>query len=284
MNYEQRITRAIEFIGRNLSEELSPEKICAVAYCSKFHFHRLFTAYTGLSLQQYIRWLRLKRSAHHLVMHSECSIIDVAFEAGFESHQAFTRAFKQACGMTPKQFRSESSWAVWDNPPYVIPNLGSQQMNVTIRQEASRRFAVVEHRGDPNLLGQSVNKLISWAKGQTVDLKPNPGQTFGYAYDDPGTTEPEAFRFDLALTIPESLKLKGDEVQERWLPAGRYAVATHKGSRATIADTIYQVFRDWLPNSNESLGELPCLFCYKNFDNEVAETELITECWFLLKS
>ena len=67
------------------------------------------------------------------------------------------------------------------------------------------------------------------------------------------------------------------------MPAGRYAVAVHKGSQDNIGDTVYALYRDWLPQSGEELGDLPCIFCYYNFVHEVAETELLTECWLLLK-
>ncbi len=68
MNYPQRINRVIDFIGKHLDEdELNLGQLSGVACFSKYHFHRLFKAYTGLSLQQYIRWLRLKRAAHQLV-------------------------------------------------------------------------------------------------------------------------------------------------------------------------------------------------------------------------
>ncbi|CAH0536049.1 AraC family transcriptional regulator [Vibrio marisflavi] len=282
MNYEERVLATIDYIGKNLDDELPLEKLCQVACFSKFHFHRLFTAYTGLSLQQYIRWLRLKRAAHQLIIDDKVTILAVAIEAGFESHQAFTRVFKQACGLTPTQYRAVGNSAVWDSPPYKIPKLRENSMNVTIREEKSRRFAVLEHRGDPNTVGQSVNKLVNWAKSLPISVKPNAGDAFGYAYDDPATTKPEDFRFDLALTVPENLELKSEQITERRLPQGRYAVAVHCGSRDNIGETIYAVLRDWLPTSGEKLGELPCLFSYQNFDHEVAETELITECWFLL--
>ena len=90
------------------------------------------------------------------------------------------------------------------------------------------------------------------------------------------------FRFDLGITVPEQLTLEGDIVEKR-LPEGRYAVAIHKGSRDNISETVYALYRDWLPDSGEELGDLPCIFCYYNFDHEVAETELVTECWLLLK-
>lgn len=107
-------------------------------------------------------------------------------------------------------------------------------------------------------------------------------EAFGFAYDDPNTTAADAFRFDLGLTVPEQLKLN-DPIIEKRLPAGRYAVAIYTGSRDNIANTIYALYRDWLPNSGKELGDLPCIFNYHNFEHEVAETELVTECWLLLK-
>lgn len=284
MNYEARVLATIDYIGKNLDEELSLDVLCEVAYLSKFHFHRLFTAYTGLSLQQYVRWLRLKRAAHQLIIEDKTPIVSVALEAGFESHQAFTRAFKQTCGLTPKQFRATSSWSAWDSPPYTLPKQRENSMNVTVKRVEKRRFAVLEYRGDPSSMGQSVNKLVSWAKSLPISVKPKAGDAFGYAYDDPATTKPENFRFDLALTIPENLVIKDENIHERYLPEGRYAVTVHNGSRDNIGETIYALLRDWLPQSGEELGNLPCLFCYQNFDHEVADTELVTECWFLLNS
>ncbi|MCB1595738.1 MAG: GyrI-like domain-containing protein, partial [Xanthomonadales bacterium] len=156
------------------------------------------------------------------------------------------------------------------------------KMNVVIKDMKARRLAVLEHRGDPGKVGDSVNKLINWAKAQPMDLKPKPGEAFGFAYDDPKTTETSEFRFDLAITVPEHANLGGEIVEKR-LPAGRYAVAVHKGSRDNIGDVVYSLYRDWLPESGEELGDLPCIFSYYNFDHEVAETELVTECWLLLK-
>jgi AraC family transcriptional regulator len=163
-----------------------------------------------------------------------------------------------------------------------LPLKEDMTMNVEVKNLIARRLAVLEHRGDPTLVGSSVNMLINWAKAQPVNLKPKAGEAFGFAYDDPKLTPAADFRFDLAITIPEQLTLKGEIIEKR-LPAGRYAVAMHKGSRDNIGDTVYALYRDWLPNSGEELADLPCIFCYYNFDHEVAETELLTECWLLLK-
>ncbi|KTD17807.1 AraC family transcriptional regulator [Legionella jordanis] len=281
MNYQLQFEKVLGFIGKHLDDELSLDQLSKIACFSKHHFHRLFTAYTGLSLQQYIRWLRLKRAAHQLIIYKDKPILQIAIHAGFESHEAFTRAFKNACHLSPSQFRAQCSWQAWETPPYCLAKQG-EIMNVTIKNMKARRLAVFEHRGDPAKVGESVNKLIHWAKTQSMNLKPKAGEAFGFAYDDPKTTAAANFRFDLAITVPEQLKLEGMIVEKR-LPAGRYAVAVHKGSRDNIGDTVYALYKNWLTQSGEELGELPCIFCYYNLDHEVAETELLTECWLLLK-
>lgn len=283
MNYHRQLDKVIKFIGEHLNEELNLDQLSEVACFSKYHFHRLFTAYTGLPLQQYIRWLRLKRAAHQLIIHRDQSIINIAIDAGFESHEAFSRAFKQTCGISPSQFRQESSWQAWEAPPYQLSLQQDTKMNVTIKNMPAKRLAVLEHRGDPKLVGDSVNRLITWARAQSIDLKPKPGEAFGFGYDDPKITPPAEFRFDLAITIPEHFVLQGDGILEKHLPAGRYAITMHKGSHDKIGDTVYALYRDWLPNSGEELGDLPCIFCYHSFEHEVAETELLTECRLLLK-
>ncbi len=282
MNYHQRLNKVIDFIGLHLDEELSLESLSDVFHISKFHFHRLFTTYTGLSLQQYIRWLRLKRAAHQLIVNKDQSIINIAINAGFESHEAFSRAFKKACGISPSKYRLGGSWSHWEQAPYCLPKEGKIDMKVDIRNIDKIRLAVLEHRGDPKHVAESVDKLVSWARDQPVSLKPKPGEAFGLGYDDPKTTPAAEFRFDLGIKIPDHLKLEGDII-EKVIPAGRYAVAMHKGSHDTIDETIYPIYREWLANSGEELGDFPCIFCYYNFEHEVADTELLTECWVLLK-
>ena len=250
MNYEHQLSKVIEYIGKHLDEKLTLTQLSNIACFSRYHFHRLFTAYTGLSLQQYIRWLRLKRAAHQLIIDKDLSIINIAIDAGFESHEAFSRAFKQTCGMSPSEFRRESSWQVWEKPPYLLQKQGDINMNITvaIKNMKARRLAVVEHRGDPGRVADSVNKLINWAKNQTMNLKPEAGEAFGFAYDDPKLTPAAELMFDLGITIPEKLLLKG-QVVEKQLPAARYAVLMHKASHDIISDTAYALYRNWLPNS-----------------------------------
>lgn len=133
MSYKERVNRVIDFIGKHLDEELELDKLCHIACFSKYHFHRLFTAQTGVSLKSYIKWLRLKRAAHQLTVQKEDTIINVALDAGFESHEAFSRAFKQACGQSPTSFRRRANWCAWEKPVHSSYIKGKKVMTTTIK-------------------------------------------------------------------------------------------------------------------------------------------------------
>lgn len=282
MSYENRLLKVTDYISEHLDDDISLETLSDIACFSKYHFHRLFTAFTGMSLSQYIKWLRLTRAANQLATDDEQSILKIASHAGFESHEAFTRAFKKAFEQTPNEFRKNLTWKSLEMPPYRLPQRGDNKMKVEIKEIPQKRLAAIEHCGDPRKIIESRKKLIDWSRTQTINLKPAPGEAFGIGYNDPDTTEPSEFRIDLGFSIPENFKLTG-EIVEKFLPAGRYACAMHKGTRRNIAETVYALYRDWLPQSGEELGDMPIIFAYYTFDDEVAETASLTECRLLLK-
>lgn len=195
MNYKERIDKVINFIGKHLDEELELDELCRIACFSKYHFHRLFTIYAGLPLKSYIRWLRLKRAEHQLIMQKDNTILNIGLDAGFESHESFSRAFKQICGQNPSIFRRKANWEEWEKPPYSLNIKGTKIMTVVIKELPSRRLAVMEHHGDPMRLSDTLDKLMTWAKSQVINLKPKAGEAFGFGYHDPREVKPEEFRF-----------------------------------------------------------------------------------------
>jgi AraC family transcriptional regulator len=103
--YARRIERTIEYICAHLGEDLNLDRLSAVAGFSKFHFHRQFSAFTGFSVAQYVRLVRLKRAAYQLAFDPGRSIIEIAFDAGFSAPESFSRAFKDVQGQSPTEFR-----------------------------------------------------------------------------------------------------------------------------------------------------------------------------------
>jgi AraC family transcriptional regulator len=92
------------YIHAHLQEPLDRETLAAVAGFSIPHFHRVFTAQVGESAASYVRRLRLERAARKLRM-GAVDITEVAIAAGYDSHAAFSKAFKQQFGLSPREFR-----------------------------------------------------------------------------------------------------------------------------------------------------------------------------------
>lgn len=98
------------YIRLHLDEPLNREVLAAVAGFSVPHFHRIFTGTTGESAASYIRRLRLIRAGQKLRM-GAVDITEVALAAGYASHAAFGKAFKQRFGLSPSEFRRLNCWA-----------------------------------------------------------------------------------------------------------------------------------------------------------------------------
>lgn len=102
--YQQCIEDVQEYIQHNIQQPLGRDVLAEVAGYSIPHFHRIFTACTGESAISYVRRLRLIRAGQKLRM-GAVDIMEVALSAGYESHAAFSKAFKKQFGISPREFR-----------------------------------------------------------------------------------------------------------------------------------------------------------------------------------
>jgi len=280
--YARRFERVFEYIDRHLDEPLSLDRLSRVANFSKFHFHRQFSQYAGIGVLAYVRLLRLKRASHRLVFHRHERVIDIALGAGFESPEAFARAFRQAFGQSPSQFRKSPRWQPWSERFRLPHRQRRTQMNVRIVDFEETLVALLAHRGAPERVNDSALKFIAWRKES--GLSPvKTSRTFGIAYDDPDATEPELFRFDICGSVSGEVPENPQGVVGGVIPGGRCAVVRHLGSLDRIGESIYPLYREWLPESGEELRDSPLFFHYLNLIPAVAEHELATDIYLPLK-
>lgn len=109
-DYCQRIAAVKRYIYEHIDEPLNREVLAAIAGFSVSHFHRIFTAQTGQNIADYVRRVRLERAGRKLRM-GAIDITEVALAAGYETHAAFGKAFKQQFGLSPSKFRQLDCWA-----------------------------------------------------------------------------------------------------------------------------------------------------------------------------
>ena len=101
MNYINELKKAIDYIEDNLDKDINFEIVAKEVGMSAFYFHRIFSAVIGISPTTYIRNRRLTVAAQEISKNNE-NILDIALKYGFESHEAFSRAFKNFHGVVPK--------------------------------------------------------------------------------------------------------------------------------------------------------------------------------------
>jgi AraC family transcriptional regulator len=106
MEWSERMNSALDYIEQNLADDIDIEEAARLACCSSFHFRRMFYAFAGVTAAEYVRRRRLTLSACELSS-EKIRVIDVAMKYGYDSPDAFTRAFRNVHGITPLAARSQ---------------------------------------------------------------------------------------------------------------------------------------------------------------------------------
>lgn len=273
-----------EYIYQHLDEEMSLDRLSQLAHFSKFHFHRQFSEYTGISVSRFIQLMRLKRASYRLVFDKEQRITDIALEAQFENPESFSRAFKHAFNQTPSQFRAEPRWPEWHAKVqhHIVFNESNKIMDIKIVNFEKTKVAFLEHRASPDRVYESVSKFIEWRK-QSKLSPVKTSKSFGIIYDNPESTPPDEFRFDICGSVTSDVPANNQGVKTGEIPAGRCAVLRHNGSLENVGESICRMYGEWLPASGEELRDYPCFFNYLNLISEVPEHELKTDIYLPLK-
>ena len=283
--YQARFDKVLHFIDEHLYEDLSVETLAEVAFFSKFHFHRQFSAYVGLSVSKYVQLMRLKRASHQLAFRRDIQIIDIAYDAKFENPESFSRAFKKAFGQTPREFRKEPAWQPWQEK-YEIPARGGvlvmkEDIEVNIVEFEEVKVAVLEHRKPVDLINESISTMIAWRKASGLPREPH--RFMGLGYDNPKTTKPEEFRFDLCSEVPHEIPENDFGVINKTIPAGKCAKIRHIGTYEQMGRKVGYLYCDWLAESGEELRDFPCIFDYIRRSPDVPEHEMVTDMYLPLK-
>jgi len=283
--YQIGLERVVDWVLAHLDEPLDARTLAELAGFSTYHFHRIFGGMMGESIGEFVRRIRLERAAWRLA--KGAAVTETAFEAGFESHEAFTRAFRTAFGVPPKVFRASRQLVFHlPNPTgvhfdpsgsaLVLRTLqGDQFMQAETKDITGFHTIAIRHVGPYWQIGGAFGRLKAWAEERGI------ATTMGLAiyHDNPEITPLAELRSDACLVVPTAIEVHDPEVRALEVPGGRYAVATHLGHYASLGETWGRFMGEWLPTSGLALGHGPCFELYVDDCNQVPVEQVRTELY-----
>ncbi len=273
--YTKRIDREIAAVAASIEQERdlpSAATLANVANFSPFHFMRIYRALAGESLGATVQRLRLTRAAH-LLAGGSAAISDVAGRVGFETPQAFARAFRQQFGCSPSETRA--SGAMKSVPPVapVAPDLLAPQaaIRVDIVTLDPFRVVVLRNRGDFAKLDQAYTRLFAWMSERGA-LEAIAG-IWGVPHHDPRDTPEAELLFDCCLATGAEVA-PADGVALAELGSGVYLRHLYVGSYEHHEEVYDALLRQVLITGQWTLREAPSLREYVDDPETKPEAEL----------
>jgi AraC family transcriptional regulator len=269
-DYHERILRVLRHIQEHLDEALDLEELARVACFSSFHFHRVFAAMTGETIADHVRRLRLERAAMELRSGAK-QVIQVALDAGYEAHAAFTRAFKTAYGVSPAEFRRATRpIAIRDAPSGVhfrpgVPlttfntnHITTKIMKVITRRIKPMHVAYLRHVGPYEDTKPTWYDLMARL---SADKQIRKRSVFiGIGHDNPSVTPAAELRYDACITVDGEYRPK-KPVELQTIAGGDYAVAKNCPV-GKIKDAFQFLYGKWLARSSRELRPVPSFIVF----------------------
>jgi AraC family transcriptional regulator len=259
------VEKALWFIESHFASEVTLGDLAKAGGVSRFHMTRAFGAATGASIMRYVRGRRLSEAAKTL-SNGAPDILSVALDAGYSSHEAFTRAFRDQFGVTPETIRAQGHLKKID---LVEPIKMDETLLINLEPP---RFENGELLLIAGLGGRYTCESSAGIPSQWQRFLPHvgqiPGQLGRTAYgvccnsDDAGN-----FDYVCGVEVKDFSRLPADWSRVR-IPEQRYAIFFQRDHVSTIRGTWNTILNHWLPESGYEAVDAPDFECYgEDFDS-----------------
>lgn len=280
MDWVKQLNESINYIEENLAGEISYEAISKIAGCSVYNYQRMFSYIADKPLSEYIRNRRLTMAAFDL-LNSKERIIDIALKYGYESQDAFTRAFKNFHSVLPSSVRNEIvQLKSYPRLSFQISIKGENHMNYQIEQWPAFKVMGILHKVKTSTAFEVIPKIWenAWNDGTMKRFMENfpdyrPAGFLGIAAGGQWG-DSEEMNYILAVTshvdVPECKYVSALEGMEEFsYPAATWAIFEANGELPNATQEVYKLFyTEWLPNSGYELADLPVIECYMQGDHQ----------------
>ena len=255
MNNLQLIEKVLYYIDEHICEELTYERLAEVFGYSSFHFHKIFSSVTELSITEYIRKRRLT-IAHIMLCETTESVADICYRAGFNSIQTFHRVFKNTFGMQPLAARERQAKVTYRSVEEIITGYLKRiavegVFSIEPRFEEREEFVIAGYRKHTrdgfDVIGESWFELKS---GLAAIERKNKHTMYGFEdYSEEFCSEPLSFYYMAGVEVGKDTPLQ-DGMYRKVVQKAKYAVFTVNGNNANgeIGEAFKYIYFVWLPN------------------------------------
>jgi len=252
MEWLSRMNTAIEYMEKDMSLSLSIEEVAKSAYSSSFHFQRMFSMLTGMTVAEYVRKRIVTLAAQELAT-SSIKVMDVALKYGYESPESFSKAFKKIQGISPSEVRhSNINLKAFPRISVHVSLKGDKELDYKIIEQEA--YTVVGKMVECSCEGSESSRKISdlWNESHldgTINLLYELGQggnlmgiSMEMDYAEEQFTYLIATRLNSNSFVPE----QGFAVHT--IPASTWAVFTSPGPVPTgVQHAISRIYQEWFP-------------------------------------
>ncbi len=280
MDWIQRLNEAIDYIEKNLDQEIDVEEAAKIAACTTFHFQRMFSYIAGVTLGDYIRKRRMTLAAFEMIQ-GEQKVIEIAAKYGYDSPTAFNRAFQAIHGIAPTGAKNEGvSLTVYPRITFTLSIKGDEAMNFRIETKEGFRivgFAVKEAMTMEDCLEKvpvfwhevagkgGIEKICTLADGS------QPQGILGVSICDNG-------EFSGYFIAAASQKPCLEGMEEYFVPEGVWAIFDCVGPMPQAIQKLQQrIITEWLPTSGYEYGPAPDIEVY--FEGDQSGADYRSQVW-----
>lgn len=268
MDWVSRMNGAIDYIERRMMEDIDYSEAARIACCSEYHFMRMFSFMTDVALSEYIRRRRLTLAAFEL-QNSDIKVIDLALKFGYDSPEAFARAFQQLHGTTPTAARSAGTkLKAYPRMSFQLTIKGVEAMNYRIEELGGFKIVGVKERVRTEEAANTDVIADIWKKlgqegffGKLWDIRDAECKVNGIlgVCANGAWGHNEFFDYYFAIASDQAAP---EGMVELDFPSAIWAVFDAEGPADQIGETWKRLYTEWVPVSAYDLAYLPAIENY----------------------
>lgn len=275
MDWVRRMNDAISYMEEHITEEINFAEAARIACCSVYHFQRMFPYIAEVTLSEYIRRRRLTLAAYEL-QNSDIKIVDLALKYGYDSPEAFARAFQNMHGTTPSAARLAGT-KLKDYPRifFQVSMKGAAEMNYRIEEIPA--FSIIGYSKEvstqnaydvvPRLWQEAAEKDV-FHKLWPFKRHDHPIRGFLGVCADGDYGRQDTFCYILSVVSEQT---PPEPLIQRSFPDSAWAVFEMGGDPGQIAVMWKRLYSEWIPSQVYELAPLPAIECYLPPDEDKNE-------------